>query len=80
MKKKNVKEQQGSGHGVRVESMALKAAQLKPRAAQMQHSNNLGLSIGKLIIAQRVGICPALVLFKACCKYEGSKCVSHLRT
>lgn len=44
----------------------LRAGQLELRAAHMKHSR---LSVGKqILIAQRVDICPALVLFKGYCK------------
>jgi hypothetical protein len=48
------------------EKVALRAGQWELRAAQLEHSNNSGLFIGKwILIAQRVDICPPLVLFKA---------------
>jgi hypothetical protein len=44
-------------------ALALRATHLELQAAQMKHSNNSGLLIGKSILtAPRVGSCPALVL------------------
>jgi hypothetical protein len=45
------------------ESVALKASQLELRVAQMEHSNNSGLSIGKEILNRSTSPCPTYHLF-----------------
>ena len=58
--------------------MALRAAQVEVRAAQMKHSKEeLGV-VDRRVDSYNIksSICSALVLFKDYCKYKGCMCLS----
>lgn len=65
------------------ENVSMRAGQLELRAAQTKYNklykikyNNSGLSTGKqILVAYRVDVCPAPLLFKAYCKYKGCVCL-----
>jgi hypothetical protein len=64
--------------GKRLDIMAVRADQLELRAAQMEHGKSYCGVIGREIdiIAERVDMCPALLLTKVYYKFKG--CVSFM--